>query len=247
MADISNTTSINQFIVANIVSKTTLDQVVVADIVSSVISSNNIALIAFASGVMIFSIDDDNAETTYATRLRELKRWTMDPESEPFSKVLESLSKILGDKILVLGSDPRRQKFEAIFERIMFGVDFEYKVREFARLVVIYKHRGDFEGRNRAYITSQLDEIVTDLKIKSTILCRHGKEDIMAIVPVIRTTMKRLTVLCKNNILATQLENFFVSEFNQYEVECRWMESKCIREHIREYIKIEDFKLIEPE
>lgn len=63
MADICNTTSVNQIVAANIVSEITLDRVVVTNIVSSVVDCGNVE---FAGGVMGFSVDDDDAQTKYA-------------------------------------------------------------------------------------------------------------------------------------------------------------------------------------
>lgn len=164
------------------------------------------------SKVTYFSVDANDAETQCADICREFKHLS----TKPITPELEALSNSFGAKIATLDDDPRQDKFTAIFERVMFGVDFEFKVSEFVKVIDAYCARGC-----TPYVNQSLQAIATDLTIKSQILCRHGTEDINAIVPVLRTTMERLNEICNDTELADGLALMFKSTLRQYDAEHR--------------------------
>ncbi len=163
------------------------------------------------SKVNSFSFDAKDAEKQCADIFRAIKRLS----SGNMSPELEAISNSFGTKITSLeDEDPRQKMFTDIFDRIMFGIDFEYNICEFVKVMDAYRAKGC-----SPFINRELRLISNDLTIKSQILCRHGTEDIDAIVPVLKTTIKRLPEICGNTELSDHLANMFKSTLKQYDSE----------------------------
>lgn len=162
------------------------------------------------SKVQSFSVDAVDAETQCADICREFKRLS----TGTITSELEALSESFGSKVATLDDDPRQQKFTDIFDRIMFGIDFEYNIIEFIKVIDMYRARGC-----GSYIDQELKLMSYNLTFKSTRYETGNIDDIDYIVPMLRKTMERLTQICGNTELADGLKQMFKSTIKQYDSE----------------------------
>lgn len=167
---------------------------------------------AFVEKIDLFDVHAPDVETQCAVILREMNRL----QKKSTDNELEKHSIRFAEKIDSLPEDnPVRQKLDALFEEIIYGMDFEYKITEFAHKVEVY-----CQQVNNPELDTQINEIFGNLKTQAV-----TTDDMDVIVPLIRGCILQFDTVCQNSDLSDQLKDIFEDIFKEYDSDKKFKET----------------------
>jgi hypothetical protein len=158
--------------------------------------------------VRAFNVDAPDYEAQYANVLRTLKCFS--PERDD----IKILYQILANKVGALDrADPRYPILTTLYDKIIYGVDFEYEMEKFSLAVTLHLNGHKYVP----HIEKEIQAVATDLKFESTIIAQYHEDDIMTIGAVLRTAQAKLSRLRTDAELVDYLNATFKDVFREYD------------------------------